>query len=512
MTRLPQPGSDDGRWGSILNTFLGVGHNEDGTLKGVQTVRNVQDYGAAGDGATDNTTAFSKALESIPSSGGVLYVPPGVYKTAAITLANRSDVSIIGNGTASVIAPTSGSRGVVYRDCTRCHLGNVRIDGSVDAGAIGIDIAGNLDAKLFNIYIGNMSGDAIFVNGDNAAGAEIELYNVTCRDNRGYGYHYARTTMADTGGMYLTNFRALYNTQGLGGIRIEARSGRAVPVFHVLMDVVADNYPATAVYLHNVAHCRFSRLWAGGTTANAMFLADGDGYMIEIDGGYFTNKDAQGYNLAVNGTVNGMLMDNLDFDGNPAAHVHIGSSGANFFLGQYQVFGNSPLTDTIDRLYKRSGFMIQHGPMLFQTGGADGYSTTIGIEDIRNPGKQKWIRNANGTLQILNTAFTNGLLELQDSGPLRWNGGDWISKHLSGTVSWTPGSIDAGAQVHTTVSVAGAALGDTVTVGFSLALPPGMLISGYVTERNIVTVTLYNASGGAHSFESGTLRADVWQH
>jgi hypothetical protein len=33
MTRLPQPGSDDGQWGDILNDFLSVAHNADGTLK-----------------------------------------------------------------------------------------------------------------------------------------------------------------------------------------------------------------------------------------------------------------------------------------------------------------------------------------------------------------------------------------------------------------------------------------------------------------------------------------------
>lgn len=33
MSRLPIPGADDGTWGSILNDFLEVEHNEDGTLK-----------------------------------------------------------------------------------------------------------------------------------------------------------------------------------------------------------------------------------------------------------------------------------------------------------------------------------------------------------------------------------------------------------------------------------------------------------------------------------------------
>jgi hypothetical protein len=33
MVRLPQPGADDGVWGTLLNDFLGVEHNADGTLK-----------------------------------------------------------------------------------------------------------------------------------------------------------------------------------------------------------------------------------------------------------------------------------------------------------------------------------------------------------------------------------------------------------------------------------------------------------------------------------------------
>ena len=33
MARLPQPGGDDGTWGQVLNDFLDVAHNTDGTIK-----------------------------------------------------------------------------------------------------------------------------------------------------------------------------------------------------------------------------------------------------------------------------------------------------------------------------------------------------------------------------------------------------------------------------------------------------------------------------------------------
>lgn len=52
MARLPNPGGDTGEWGGILNEFLLVAHNQDGTLK------------TGGDSAA----AYTKPLEGIPKN------------------------------------------------------------------------------------------------------------------------------------------------------------------------------------------------------------------------------------------------------------------------------------------------------------------------------------------------------------------------------------------------------------------------------------------------------------
>jgi hypothetical protein len=57
MARLPSPGSDNGVWGSILNDFLDVEHNADGTLKlrtdgTLDTKANVSTTVSAGTGLT----------------------------------------------------------------------------------------------------------------------------------------------------------------------------------------------------------------------------------------------------------------------------------------------------------------------------------------------------------------------------------------------------------------------------------------------------------------------------
>ncbi|MGD8373397.1 MAG: hypothetical protein PVI21_00895 [Candidatus Woesebacteria bacterium] len=55
MSRLPQPGADDGVWGDVLNDFLGVSHNSDGTLKS----------SALSSKANDTATVHNTGNESI---------------------------------------------------------------------------------------------------------------------------------------------------------------------------------------------------------------------------------------------------------------------------------------------------------------------------------------------------------------------------------------------------------------------------------------------------------------
>lgn len=52
MARLPIPGSDDGTWGALLNEFLGVEHNADGTLKLNSAVEGVVFHNGTAGGGT----------------------------------------------------------------------------------------------------------------------------------------------------------------------------------------------------------------------------------------------------------------------------------------------------------------------------------------------------------------------------------------------------------------------------------------------------------------------------
>lgn len=90
--------------------------------------------------------------------------------------------------------------------------------------------------------------------------------------------------------------------------------------------------------------------------------------------------------------------------------------------------------------------------------------------------------------------------------------GSGISAHYSATTTWNPPDIVDGAVTSTTITVPGATLGDTVAVGFDVAVPAGALLTGAITATDTVTATLFNKTGANLNLGNGTIRADVWRH
>jgi len=91
LARLPKPGGDAGNWGDVLNDFLAVSHDANGSVTTAAIVKagamvkgelvfNVRDYGAVGDGATDDAEAFQAAIVACAQvNGGTVYVPPASH-------------------------------------------------------------------------------------------------------------------------------------------------------------------------------------------------------------------------------------------------------------------------------------------------------------------------------------------------------------------------------------------------------------------------------------------------
>ncbi|MEU8588977.1 glycosyl hydrolase family 28-related protein [Streptomyces sp. NPDC048664] len=54
---------------------------------------NVLDYGATGNGSTDDTTALQSAIGAVPASGGTVVFPAGTYKISSALVARSNSCS-----------------------------------------------------------------------------------------------------------------------------------------------------------------------------------------------------------------------------------------------------------------------------------------------------------------------------------------------------------------------------------------------------------------------------------
>jgi hypothetical protein len=186
MARLPKPGGDEEVWAKILNEFLLVAHNPDGTPRteaaaalaaatvgladlkttnpaGTNTknltlsndgtdlvwrkelIINVRDYGATGDGITDDTLAVQAAIDSAPNGGGIVF-PRGIYKVSSLTI-RAHGVTLSGDARRGVrIARLTGSGSAplitisgtasVDNHIKYCSIEHLMIDGDYKPGIL----------------------------------------------------------------------------------------------------------------------------------------------------------------------------------------------------------------------------------------------------------------------------------------------------------------------------------------------------------------------------------------
>lgn len=124
------------------------------------SIANVKSYGAAGDNSTDDTSSINAAINALPSTGGTVFFPDGIYRTTGITI---SKVGVRLQGTSQDHAISGDIQaGSCLRAATGCTtvltLGSARatVDSmSLDAFGIAtttLDIKGQ-DCRVQNSQI-----------------------------------------------------------------------------------------------------------------------------------------------------------------------------------------------------------------------------------------------------------------------------------------------------------------------------------------------------------------------
>lgn len=196
---------------------------------------NVKDYGALGDGVTNDSAAISSANAALTiAGGGVLYFPPGVYKTSGgFTLSVPCLVlgggmgNIDGSGAVTQINCTSATAVVFTTTTYVCKFQNIALKntaGSTPSAGAGISVTG---AYLENkVDFDSVSIYGFYNNFDIQVGAQWSAINCFGINPVKYGLKVQNTVNIDAGDWSIVNcnFNAgLYDSDA--AIRVEGSGG-----------------------------------------------------------------------------------------------------------------------------------------------------------------------------------------------------------------------------------------------------------------------------------------------
>jgi hypothetical protein len=126
---------------------------------------NVKDYGATGDGTTDDTVAVQAAITAATVNGGIVWLPPGTYSCDPLTY--YYNVSIYGSGRQISIIQSRSAGSLLSIDSTgywaSSKLQDFTLDGN-NVGTTGLDVTANGYTTFSKIDVENFTGRGAYLH------------------------------------------------------------------------------------------------------------------------------------------------------------------------------------------------------------------------------------------------------------------------------------------------------------------------------------------------------------
>ena len=448
---------------------------------------NARDFGAIGDGRRDETKSLQAALDAASLRGGSVVIPAGVYRSRTLTIGSK--VHLLGEGIEATIiklADQTDDDLIRTRDFDRL-TGTNSVNGPFNWSIRGLTLDGN--------------------RAKNTAGAGLRVY--------GWGYilNDLRIRQFADAGIWSewSTEDPVWSKNGTDtpGDSMEAQvvnlkvhdCGNGGVILRGPHDSQFCNCVIWNTTTYGFHFDRSTKYSAVGCQLVNCHVWGGHEYGYRVDAGFVTMfncmaewaKKAQVHLNHSDATIVGGR-----FFGNPKAK-HIGIEIGT--AGNEPIYGSSIDARMSD---------LHGGAFKFTNEGGSGQIRALvyqrsGPAFLGRP-------SANTRFEIQVNGLEEGSENRISRGALSWNGGAPIVRHLTGTAEWAPPSLPPGKAVSMEVPVKRAALGDTVAVGFSKPLPPGLMLSGAVSAPGSVAITLFNATDKPFNAEPGVVRADCWVH
>lgn len=488
-------------------------------------VASALDFGAAGDGVTDDTTALQAAIDAC--AGRALLLPAGhvFLIDAPLTLPSHTrlcgsgslkstadpgaiqyllnasgktdivieDITIDGSAAITVGSPSTvkGRGGVALSNCTDVVIHGTRIRDTLYAGV-----------KLTNVVGARISDNDLF-----AAGQIFPPDLVNYEDH---------------GVLVAAQEEGLVRDVLISGNRIDGdgktRKGVATYASPRAESPTGPYHPskveAVAIISNLVQDCILGSIYVANDPTN-YHGSDPDDRQLQEGLVVSDNICRSAYgdiqiNTARAATVTGNVSLDADFYGLHATLVQSSVFSGNQIVrpGRHGIFVGSSDAVVLD------GNVVLEASALI-TGA---FSCGIHLDALtnakiaRNVVRDRAARMQYGYFEQSNCAG-NVLTEndIRDATVTRYTLAATSYRHdlVVATASYNPPSIAAGGRASTTVSVSGAALGDAVTAGFNADLQ-GVVLTGSVGAAGSVDLVFFNPGGSAIDLPSGQLT--IWVH